>query len=47
MTFFHNLISFSDIFCDNLVCLFLVPVPAAASAHTRTFWRLCGVDVFS
>ena len=35
--FFHRLISFFDNFVDNLVCLFLVPVPARASAgaHAR------------
>jgi len=33
MTLFPQLISMIDIFFHNLVCLFLVPVPACAGAH--------------
>jgi len=31
----HKLISFFDIFFHNLICLFLVPVPARTSAHAQ------------
>jgi len=35
MTCFHKLISFSDMFLHNLVCLLLVPVPGSARASTH------------
>ena len=53
MSFFHNFMISLDLFFHNLVCLFLVPVPARPGAHAWHVFNfvcrfdICGVEVFS
>ena len=51
MSFFHNFMISLDLFFHNLVCLFLVPVPARPGAHAWHVFNfvcrfdICGVEI--